>query len=94
MKVSCQELPWELAGEGGATMGSDVGHVDLTGNVSWVLGGLGAKNLLLNGLNGPRGKGSTRGRGGNRRSSLISAGPTLLEDKERTLLYQSQNLDN
>ena len=73
-------------------MGSDVGHVDLTGKVSCVLGGLGAKNLLLNGLNGPRGKGSTRGRGGNRRSSLISAGPTLLEDKERTLLYQSQNL--
>lgn len=70
-------------------MGSDVGQADLTGKASCEAGGLGAKLLeLLNGLNGPRGKGSTRGRGGNRRS--MSVPPTLLAGKERTLLIQSQ----
>lgn len=83
---SCQELSCELAGEGGAPIGSVIGQVDdFAGKASWEAGGLGARNFVLNGLNGPRGKGSTRGRGGNRRSSLRSA-PRPLEDKERTLL--------
>lgn len=83
---SCQELSCELAGEGGAPIGSVIGQVDdFAGKASWEAGGLGARNFVLNGLNGPRGKGSTRGRGGNRRSSLRSA-PGPLEDKERTLL--------
>lgn len=83
---SCQVLSWEFAGEGGATMVSGVGRDDLTGKASCEVDGLGAKVLALNGLNGPRGRGSTRGRGGNRRSSLMSTAPTPLEDKERTLL--------
>lgn len=86
VKDSCQELSCELAGEGGAPLGSVIGQVDdLAGKASWEAGGLGARNLALNGLKGPRGKGSTRGRGGNRRSSPKSA-PRPLEDKERTLL--------
>lgn len=67
-------------------MVSGVGHDDLAGKASCEVGGLGAKGLALNGLKGPRGRGSTRGRGGNRRSSLMSAAPAPWEDKERTLL--------
>lgn len=48
------------------------GHDDLTENESCELGGLGAKALELNGLNGPGGKGSTQGNGGRRREDWSS----------------------
>lgn len=70
-------------------MCSVTGNGDLTGNDSWELGGLGAKILEeAKGLNGPRGNGSTRGRGGNRRSSVISVALGALAI-ERTLLRSS-----
>lgn len=73
--ASAQELSAELAGDGGVTMCSADGQEDLTGKESCELAGLGARALGLawNGLNGPRGKGSPRGRGGRRRSSPTSA---------------------
>jgi len=68
---SCQELSAELAGEGGATICSPLDHGDLNWNDSWAAPGvLGANDSLAwKGLKGPRGNGSMRGRGGNRRSS-------------------------
>ena len=57
-KGSCQELSAEYAGEGGAAIESEDGQDDLTGNDS-VVGVLGAWPLGVNGLNGPRGKGTT-----------------------------------
>ena len=80
-------------------MCSDAGHGDLTGNDSWELGGLGAKILEAKGLKGPRGNGSTRGRGGSRRSSVISVALLGALAIERTLLgghvsYASSNSDS
>lgn len=65
-------------------MCSASGHGDLTGKASWELGELVAPMLVVNGSKGPRGKGSTRGSGGKRRSSLMSAVLDALE-RERTL---------
>lgn len=67
-------------------MCSETGHGDLTGKVSCVLGGLGAKMLGVKGLKGPRGNGSARGRGGNLRSSPRSTGPDELVEMECMLL--------
>lgn len=72
MNDSCQELSAELAGEGGAAMCSLPDQGDLNWNESCGPGVVGGKfSLLWNGFkwNGPRGNGSTRGRGGRRRSS-------------------------
>lgn len=72
-KVSRKEPSAELAGDGGDTPCSEEdGQEDLTENESWELGGLGANTFDVSGLNGPGGKGSTRGRGGSRRSSFLS----------------------
>lgn len=66
-------------------MCSASGHGDLTGNASWELGELVVAPMLeVNGSKGPRGKGSTRGSGGKRRSSLMSAVLDALE-RDRTL---------
>lgn len=75
-------------------MCSASGHGDLTGNASWELGELVVAPMLeVNGSKGPRGKGSTRGSGGKRRSSLMSAVLDALE-RDRTGREQRREMSS